>query len=191
MKLAKEEKSILAERYRNGVPVSDFCTEAEIPRSTLYAWIKQFATSCEEAKTPVPQNYNKILSGKTSPCPVSRPTTLLNAPTVSHTQPAICSRSLKKLFPISASGASSSGLIRLAITVRQNAAIARISAVSTTRILSIRSPISMFSQLNIEDPPITVLCILYTITCLLLFFVLIPSNLLNLQTPDPLSGLGA
>ena len=103
----------------------------------------------------------------------------LNAPTVSHAQPATCSCSLKKPLPISASGTSSSGLTRLATTVRRNAAIARISAVSTTRILSIRSPISMFSQLDIEDPPITALCILYTITRLLLFFALIPSNLFD------------
>ena len=89
-------------------------------------------------------------------------------------------RHLLMLFEKTAANlTSSSGLTRLATTVRRNAAIARISAVSTTRILSIRSPISMFSQLDIEDPPITALCILYTITRLLLFFALIPSNLFD------------
>ncbi len=62
MKLTKEEKSKLVERYQSGVSVSVLCTETGIPRSTLYTWIKQFSNPSKETEIPLSQDYNKLLS---------------------------------------------------------------------------------------------------------------------------------
>ena len=58
----------------------------------------------------------------------------------------------------------------------------RISVASTTPIVSTRLPTSMLSSLCIEEPPITVLCALYSIALPTFSFVAIPSNMFDKPT---------
>lgn len=62
-KYTKSEKAIITNRYRNGEPVSDLIMDTGIPRSTIYAWIKEAAEKDFNKKAVSLKNY-RILENK-------------------------------------------------------------------------------------------------------------------------------
>lgn len=62
-KHTESEKSIITNRYRNGESVSNLVTDTDIPRSTIYAWIKGAAAGESNRKTVSLKNY-RILENK-------------------------------------------------------------------------------------------------------------------------------
>ena len=53
MKLSKEEKYQLVQRYLNGGSATDICMEAGIARSTFYDWIRPYKEAESDAEYAV------------------------------------------------------------------------------------------------------------------------------------------
>lgn len=62
-KYTESEKSIITTRYKNGEAVSDLVMNTSIPRSTIYAWIKNVAKKDLDKKSVSLKNY-RILENK-------------------------------------------------------------------------------------------------------------------------------
>lgn len=62
-KYNESEKSIITTRYKNGDSVADLVMDTGIPRSTIYAWIKEAAEKDSDKKTVSLKNF-RILENK-------------------------------------------------------------------------------------------------------------------------------
>ena len=62
-KYTENEKSTITARYNNGESVADIVRDTQIPRSTIYAWIKETAAGESSRKTVSLKNY-RILEKK-------------------------------------------------------------------------------------------------------------------------------
>ena len=58
-----EKKQAIYKRYRNGESVSTITADSGIPRSTIYAWIRQFSKSKNQNKEISARNF-KLLENK-------------------------------------------------------------------------------------------------------------------------------
>ncbi len=60
--LGLAEKQVLVSRYLGGETVSAICTETDIPKSTLYTWIKQYQpTQTRSGRVITPKDYDSLL----------------------------------------------------------------------------------------------------------------------------------
>lgn len=62
-KYTENEKSIVIARYGNGESVADLVRDMQIPRSTIYAWIKEATAGESNKKTVSLKNY-RLLENK-------------------------------------------------------------------------------------------------------------------------------
>lgn len=69
-KYTENEKSTITARYNNGESVADIVRDTQIPRSTIYAWIKETAAGESSRKTVSLKNY-RILEKNSRDCKVS------------------------------------------------------------------------------------------------------------------------
>ncbi|WP_310604901.1 IS3 family transposase [Anaerosporobacter sp.] len=63
-KYTESEKQTIIDRYSSGESVSKISTDAEIPRSTLYAWIKQYQEEQESGKKAITAQSYRLLENK-------------------------------------------------------------------------------------------------------------------------------
>jgi len=62
-KYTENEKSIITARYNNGEAVAALVRDTQIPRSTIYTWIKDAALGESSKKTVSPKNI-RVLENK-------------------------------------------------------------------------------------------------------------------------------
>lgn len=60
--LSLAEKQVLVTRYISGETVAAICAETDIPKSTFYAWIRQYQpTKTRSGRVMTPKDYDSLL----------------------------------------------------------------------------------------------------------------------------------